>query len=120
MPSEAEVTDIILKAGAVLNLNCGGLTAADIQAALLTALAPTSERQITMSQAIDDLVREVQESRTVQGSAIALLQGLKAQLDEAVNSGDMDKVRQAVADLDAGQQELAAAITANTPAAPTA
>jgi hypothetical protein len=66
---------------------------------------------------IENLVREVSESRTVTSSAILLLQGLKTALDAAIASGNMTEVVAAVAELDAQQMELAAAITANTPAA---
>lgn len=52
-------------------------------------------------------------------SAITLLQGLKAQLDAAIASGDPAAV-QAVADnLGAETDKLAAAVAANTPSAPT-
>lgn len=65
--------------------------------------------------ALDNLKREVEETKSINQSVIALLQGLKAKLDEAIASGD-PAVLQALADsLDTEQQGLAAAITANTP-----
>lgn len=82
------------------------------------ALTTLLERTTTMATAIEDLVREVAESRTVQESAIALLNGLKTALDAAIAANDMSAVIAAAADLDAQQQELANAILANTPAAP--
>lgn len=67
--------------------------------------------------AIDDLKREVQESRTVTQSAVALLQGLRQRLDDALASGNTEAdIRAVIDDLDAQQADLAAAITANTPA----
>jgi hypothetical protein len=113
------MSDIHLHAGAVLNINLNGFTTAALDAALATALGPLLERQSQMATAIEDLVREVEETRTVTDSAIALIQGLKAQLDAAIANNDMSAVRAAVDALDARQAELAAAITANTPAAPT-
>ena len=38
--------------------------------------------------ALDDLKREVEETKGVQDSAIVLLQGLKEALDAAIASGD--------------------------------
>ena len=112
------MTDINLHAGAVLNLYCGGVSPASVEEAVTRAIAPILERQTQMATILEDLVREVAETRTVTGSAIALIQGLKAALDAAVASNDMSAVSAAIAELDAGQAELAAAITANTPAAP--
>jgi len=71
-----------------------------------------------MATPIEDLVREVSESRTVNGSAVTLLAGLKAALDAAIAANDMSMVIAAAADLDAQQSELVAAITANTPVSP--
>lgn len=71
-------------------------------------------RSDTMA-AFDNLKREIEETKGVNLSVIALLQGLKAKLDEAIASND-PAVLQALADsLDVEQQSLANAITANTP-----
>lgn len=110
-------TTITLQSGAILNLY-QGLTKGYLDAVIPQALGPLTEGISHMSTILEDLVREVAETRTVTGSAIALIQGLKAALDAAVAANDMSAVAQAVADLDAGQAELAAAITANTPSAP--
>lgn len=68
--------------------------------------------------AIDDLKVEVARNTTVEQSAVALIQGLSAQLAAAIASGDMGQV-QAVADsLKANDDALAAAVTANTAPAP--
>jgi hypothetical protein len=70
----------------------------------------------TMAQAtLDDLTQDVSDETTVEQSAITLLQGLSAQLAAAKN--DPTKI-QAIADsIVANKNALAAAITANTPAA---
>jgi hypothetical protein len=112
------MSDIHLHDNATLHLHWGGVSSADVESALTRALAPITERLNQMATILEDLVREVAETRTVTGSAIALIQGLKAALDAAVAANDMTAVAAAVAELDAGQAELAAAITANTPAAP--
>jgi hypothetical protein len=68
-----------------------------------------------MAGELDDLQREVAENNDAVQSAITLLQGLKAKLDEAINSGDMTKVAALSAQLSAQTDALAAAVTANTP-----
>lgn len=71
--------------------------------------------------AIDDLKTEVQEQRTAVQSAITLIQGLRARLDEALANGNAEAdIRALIADLDAQQTELAAAVAANTPEDPAA
>lgn len=110
---------VTVQSGGTLNLY-RGLTKGYLDTAISEALTTITERINAMANPIEDLVREVQEQRTVTESAIALLQGLKAALDAAVAANDMSAVVQAVADLDAQQAALAAAINANTPAAPTA
>lgn len=70
-----------------------------------------------LMSALDNLRAQVERNTSVTDSAITLLQGLKAQLDNAIASGDPAAV-QAVADnLGAETDKLAAAVTANTPAA---
>ncbi len=67
---------------------------------------------------IDDLAASVKAEDTVIDSAIVLIQGLKAKLDEA--GTDPAKLDALKADMDAKAQALAAAIAANTPADPNA
>lgn len=72
-----------------------------------------------LMSALDNLRAQVERNTNVTDSAITLLQGLKAQLDAAIASGDPAAV-QAVADnLGAETDKLAAAVAANTPSAPT-
>jgi hypothetical protein len=65
----------------------------------------------------DEMVKletEVSETKTVMQSAIVLLQGLKQRLDEA--GTDKAKLDALANDLDVHTNDLAAAVTANTPA----
>ncbi len=110
-------TTITLQSGAILNLY-QGLTKGYLDAAIVDALKPITEGITTMATVLEDLVKAVADERTVTASAIALLQGLKGMLDAAIAANDMTAVQSAVDSLHAGQAELAAAVTANTPAAP--
>ena len=69
-----------------------------------------------MSQELDALIAEVARNTTVEKSALAAIQGLAAKLTEAGN--DPVKLAKLRADLAANDDELAAAVAANTPAAP--
>lgn len=60
------------------------------------------------------LTQEVAETKTVMGSAVTLLQGLKARLDAA--GTDKVKLAELSTDLDTNTNALAAAVSANTPA----
>jgi hypothetical protein len=66
-----------------------------------------------MSAELDTLVTEVEETRTVIDSAIALIQGIKAQLDAA--GTDRAKLKELSDSLDSKEKELAEAVAANTP-----
>lgn len=68
---------------------------------------------------LDDLRREVEEDGTAVASAVTLLEGLKAKLDEAIASGNMQAVKELSDQLSSNTDRLAAAVVANTPAAPT-
>ena len=68
-----------------------------------------------MSQELDALISEVARNTTVEKSALAAIQGLSARLTEAGN--DPVKLAKLRTDLAANDDELAAAVTANTPAA---
>jgi hypothetical protein len=72
-------------------------------------------KENTMSQELDALIAEVARNTTVEKSALAAIQGLSAKLTEAGN--DPVKLAQLRADLAANDDELAAAVTANTPVA---
>jgi hypothetical protein len=89
---------------------------------VLTRLDSIEARLITltakgdvMAGELDDLQREVSENGDAVQSAIALLNGLKARLDEAIASGNMARVAELSAQLGRQTDALAAAVTANTP-----
>jgi hypothetical protein len=69
-----------------------------------------------MSVELETLVSEVAEIKTVSESAITLLVGLKAKLDEAIASNDPQALIDLSNSLDASSKALAEAIAANTPA----
>lgn len=87
--------------------------------AINAALSHILERINIMSNELEQLRAAVASNRTVTGSAIALLQGIKAKLDAAIASNDPRALAELSQALAADDQALAAAITANTPGAPT-
>src|SRR5713101_3733079 len=68
-----------------------------------------------MSKELDALIAEVARNTTVEKSALAAIQGLAVKLAEA--GTDPVKLAKLRADLAANDDELAAAVTANTPVA---
>jgi hypothetical protein len=68
-----------------------------------------------MSVELETLVSEVAEIKTVSESAITLLVGLKAKLDEAIASNNPQALIDLSNSLDASSKTLAEAIAANTP-----
>lgn len=82
---------------------------------IFAAVTRIEEKVNRMSIELDTLVARVAEIETVGDSAIALLQELKGALDAAIAADDPAAL-QALSDrLGAQTQELAEAITANTP-----
>ena len=71
-----------------------------------------------MSVALDDLTASVARETTVEKSALALITGFSAQL--AAAGTDPVKLAALKATLDSNDDELAAAVAQNTPAAPPA
>lgn len=67
---------------------------------------------------LTDLQAKVTASVTVQDSAIALLQGLKKELDDAIAANDPAALQALSDSLGSETDKLATAVTANTPAAP--
>lgn len=63
---------------------------------------------------IAELEQQIRESVAVEQSAVLLIQGFKERLEAA--GVDPVKLDQLKADLDASEQNLAAAVAANTPA----
>lgn len=70
-----------------------------------------------MANELDRLTTEVSETETVVDSAIALITGIAQQLRDAVAQNNPAAITALADKLDAKQAELAAAVTANTPAA---
>ena len=64
---------------------------------------------------LDDLKARVAANTTVIESAITLIQGLKAKLDEAIASGDPAALQALSDELGAEDTKLADAVVANTP-----
>lgn len=84
----------------------------------LRALGVILREEDHMAGELDLLTAEVAENSTVVGSAVALLQQLKALLDAAIASGDMTQVAVLAQQLSDQTDALAAAVVANTPAQP--
>jgi len=82
------------------------------------ALATIIHQGKSIMNVLQKLMQEVAETKAVNESAVTLLQGLKAKLDEAIASGDPEALQALADELDASTNSLAAAITANTPADP--
>lgn len=82
------------------------------------ALAAIKKQEGTEMAAIDDLTAEVTRNTTVEASALVLIQGFAAQL--AAAGTDPAKLAALQATLKQNDDDLAAAVAANTPAAPPA
>ena len=67
---------------------------------------------------LDDLEAKVAAEESVEQSAITLLGTLKQELDAALADGDMGRIQALSDKIGADTDALSAAITANTPAAP--
>ena len=73
-----------------------------------------------IEKVIADLTKEVAENGTVIESAVAYIQGVPALIQAAVDAADLTPAQEAVfadlnAQLDAKEQALVAALSANTP-----
>lgn len=68
----------------------------------------------TIMAKFDALEAEVARNTSVDASALALIQGIAAKLEEA--AGDPAKIAQLAADLKSSSDALAEAVSANTPA----
>ena len=94
-------------------------SARDIRAALAEInlkLDKLLKGQQTIMADLTALTAQVTQNTTVEGSAIQLIQNIAAQL--AASSSDQAAVDALAAKLNTSATALAAAITANTPAAP--
>lgn len=92
-----------------------GASQARIEAALARIEAKLNGVTTHMAQ-LDSLTAEVTRNTSVVGSALTLIQGLAAQIQAA--GTDPAALATIVASLKANDDQIAAAIAANTPAAP--
>lgn len=75
-----------------------------------------------MAVNLDDLRAEVSRNRTVDGSAAAIIRGIAQRIADAIvadDIGDATNINELVTDLRSSSDDLAAAVSENTPAAPT-
>ena len=73
------------------------------------------ERLNSMDQNLQDLMNQVAQNTSVEGSAVTLIQGIAAQLTAALANSDSAALPALTAQLSTSANALAAAITANTP-----
>jgi hypothetical protein len=85
---------------------------------VLTLLTQILTGVTKMSTELDTLTAAVQKNSDAEDSAIVLLQGLKTALDAAIASGNPQALVALSAQIGIKTDALAAAIVANTPAAP--
>jgi len=76
------------------------------------------QKEIQMAGELDTLTAQVKANTDAEASAITLIEGLKTALDAAIASGNPAALTALSAQLSASKDALAAAILANTPAAP--
>ena len=77
-----------------------------------------TQEQKQMS-ALDDLTAAVQQTQNLEQSAVTLIQGLAKQITDAVANNDSAALTALASQLNSSAAELGAALTANTPSAPT-
>lgn len=85
--------------------------------AVRASLHGIEHKEAAVAGELDLLVAKVAANTEVTGSAVTLLQELKAKLDAAIAAGDMTAVAALAEQLGANTDALAAAVSANTPAA---
>lgn len=82
---------------------------------------PPQPQEPPMAKTLDDVQNEVHQTTGVIASAIALINGLRQKLADAISGQDtaanQAKVQAIIDELDKGQNDLAAAVAANTPVA---
>jgi hypothetical protein len=123
-PSNSTIFSELVAVARIQSIHTTQLLAIQTQLSVLVAAQTKQSDQLaaimvqgkaTMAT-IADIQADVTSQNTVIGSAVTLLQGLKAALDAA---GTDPAALQAVKDsLDANTASLAAAVVANTPGAP--
>lgn len=91
------------------------LIAVTVAVAIIVGSIIVRKGYTTMSEALDRLTKEVSETRAATASALALIAGLAGQIRD--NAEDPAALNVLADSLDESQSEIAAAVTANTPAA---
>lgn len=80
---------------------------------IIGLLEGIQRKEVQIMATIAELEQQIRESVAVEQSAVLLIQGFKERLEAA--GVDPVKLDQLKADLDASEQNLAAAVAANTP-----
>jgi hypothetical protein len=88
--------------------------AIDVKLAQILVAVQRTESQMGLE--LDELTAEVSRNTSVDQSAIALLNGLRAKLDEVIASNDPQQLVALRDSLATSSDGLAAAVAANTPA----
>lgn len=88
-------------------------------AAILAATIFITIKLKSIMKTLDDILIEVQEERTLTGSLITLLNGIKKRLEDALSGTTLPpaaqaKVDQVFVDLEANKQQIVDALNANT------
>lgn len=81
---------------------------------ILSALHLILQRETTMSQTLDQLTAQVQANTDVAKSAVLLINGIADRIAQA--GVDPAKLQELTASLRSSDEELSAAVAANTPA----
>lgn len=82
---------------------------------IIDQLGVIKQKEIEMSQSLDDLTVQVSKNTDVEASAVVLIQGIAQQLRDA--GTDPAKLQALQTSLGTSAQALADAVAANTPAA---
>jgi hypothetical protein len=95
-------------------------TMADVVARLERIEQRSISQGVQAMSALSDLQAQVAANTSVEASAVTLIQGLAAQIATAAAASDTAALQALSSQLNSSASALAAAITANTPAAPPA
>lgn len=75
-------------------------------------------QEVKVMSALDDLTAQVHANTDLEQSAVSLIQGIAAQLQEAINNNDSSALSALASQLNTSAAALGAAVTANTHADP--
>jgi uncharacterized protein (DUF1786 family) len=81
---------------------------------IISLLKGVLRKEEIMSKALDDLIAQVKANEDVEASALVLIQGIAARIDEA--GADPAKLAELSASLKTSADTLSEAVVANTPA----